>query len=65
MLYPLTLTNSEMNDTAYNHYNRNVLQRRFDPKKLSPIKLWREELAAKTTEREASYREYDSLKIET
>jgi cell shape-determining protein MreC len=41
-----------------------VVQGRFDPKKL-PIAKWREELAAKTAERDSLYREYNSLKAET
>ena len=45
-------------------YFRGVLQGRFDPKKL-PIAKWREELSAKTAERDSLYREYTSLKDET
>ena len=43
-------------------YLRDVLQARFDPKKLPPITKWREELAAKTAEKDALYREYVALK---
>jgi len=46
-------------------YLRDVLQSRFDPKKLPPVTKWREELTAKTAEREGLYREYRSLKDET
>jgi len=50
---------------AADKYLRGVLQERFDPKKLPPIAMWREELSAKTAEREAMYREYQKLKRET
>jgi hypothetical protein len=46
-------------------YLKDVLQERFDPKKLPPITKWREELSAKTTERAALNREYLALKDET
>ncbi|MFP3152948.1 MobA/MobL family protein [Lachnospiraceae bacterium ZAX-1] len=45
-------------------YLYDILQGRFDPKKL-PITKWREELTAKTAERDSLYRQYDSLKNET
>jgi ATP-dependent exoDNAse (exonuclease V) alpha subunit len=44
---------------------RDVLQKRFDPKKLPPITKWQEELSAKTNEKTALYREYYSLKEKT
>jgi predicted nuclease with TOPRIM domain len=50
---------------ASDKYIRNVLQKRYDPKKLPPIKKWRDELVAKTAERNLLYREYDVLKNET
>jgi len=46
-------------------YLRDVLQGRFDPKKLPPITKWREELVDKTAEQEVLYRQYDSLKNAT
>jgi hypothetical protein len=46
-------------------YLRDVLQVRFDPKKLPPITKWREELAAKTAEKYSLYQEYYALKDET
>jgi hypothetical protein len=53
-----------MFDNADKHL-RNVLQERFDPKKLPPITIWREELAAKTAEKDSLYRDYLKLKDET
>ena len=50
---------------AADKYLRGVLQDRFDPKKLPPITMWRDELTAKTAEQKAMYREYQSLKSET
>jgi hypothetical protein len=50
---------------AADNYLRGVLQKRYDPKKLPPIKKWRDELVAKTAERNSLYREYDVLKNET
>ena len=46
-------------------YLRDVLQGRFDPKKLPPITKWRGELAAKSTEKETLYTKYYALKDET
>ena len=46
-------------------YLRDVLQARFDPKKQPPITKWREELSAKTAEKDSLYREYYALKDET
>jgi hypothetical protein len=46
-------------------YLRDVLQERFDPKKQPPVTRWRNDLAAKTTEKEALYQEYYALKEET
>jgi len=46
-------------------YLRDVLQDRFDPKKSPPIDMWRRELATKTSEVNALYREYTALKEET
>ena len=46
-------------------YLRDVLQERFDLKKLPPISKWRDELTEKTTEKNTLYREYHSLKDET
>ena len=54
--------------TLYNtaeKYLHDVLQKRFDPKKLPPITMWREELAAKTADKDALYQEYYALKDET
>jgi len=45
-------------------YLRDVLQERFDPNKLPPITKWREELVAKTAEKDALYTEYYALKDE-
>jgi len=53
-----------MFDTA-EQYLRGVLQKRFDPKKPLPIDKWQEERAAKTAERAALNREYETLKAET
>jgi hypothetical protein len=53
-----------MFDNAEKHL-RNVLQERFDPKKLPPITMWREELATKTAEKKTQYQEYLKLKDET
>ena len=50
---------------AADKYLRGVLQDRFDPKKLPPITMWRDELTAKTAEQKAMYREYQMLKSET
>ena len=50
---------------AADKYLRGVLQERFDPKKLPPITMWREELTAKTAEQKAMHREYQVLKSET
>jgi hypothetical protein len=46
-------------------YLRDVLQERFDPKKLSPITKWQGDLAAKIAGKDALYREYYALKNET
>lgn len=46
-------------------YLRDLLQERYDPKKLPPITKWREELVAKTTESNTLYRDYLVLKDET
>ena len=46
-------------------YLRDVLQERFDPKKLPQITMWREELTTKNAEVNALYREYVKLKDET
>ena len=46
-------------------YLRDVLQDRFDPKKLPPITKWRDELATKTAESAALYQEYKTLREET
>jgi hypothetical protein len=50
---------------AAEKYLRDVLQGRFDPKKLPPITKWREELTTKTAEKEKLYQEYSILKEET
>jgi hypothetical protein len=50
---------------AAERYLKDVLQERFDLKKLPPITKWREELSAKTEERAALNREYLALKDET
>jgi len=46
-------------------YLRDALQGRYDPKKLPPTTMWRQELAEKTAEKDALYREYYALKDET
>ena len=48
-----------------NKYLRDVLQGRFDPKKLPPIIMWQQELASKQSEVKALTAEYDKLKAET
>jgi len=45
-------------------YLRDVLQERFDPKKLPPISKWQGELSAKTAEKDSLYQEYLALKDE-
>ena len=50
---------------AAERYLKDVLQERFDPKKLPPMTKWREELSAKTAERAALNRDYLALKDET
>jgi hypothetical protein len=50
---------------AAERYLKDVLQSRYDPKKLPPIIKWKEERAEKTTERDALYRQYHKLKDET
>ena len=50
---------------AAERYLRDVLQERYDPKKLPPISKWRDELSAKTAEMDALNREYHKLKEET
>jgi hypothetical protein len=45
-------------------YLKGVLQSRFDPKKLPPIKMWQNELAAKLAERDALDGVYYKLKDE-
>jgi hypothetical protein len=42
-----------------------VLQSRYDPKKLPPIKAWTDERTALTAERAALNRRYETLKSET
>jgi len=46
-------------------YMRDVLQDRYDPKKLPPLSMWREELVVKNTEKDSLYQEYYALKDET
>ncbi|MDR1703646.1 MAG: MobA/MobL family protein [Clostridiales bacterium] len=50
---------------AAEKYLRDVLQERFDPKKLPPIKAWEKELADKTVERQGQYRKYSRIKDNT
>jgi hypothetical protein len=50
---------------AAEKYLKGVLQSRYDPKKLPPIAAWKNELAEKTAERAALYRDYEKLKTET
>jgi len=40
---------------------RDVLQDRFDPKKLPPITKWQNELSDKTPEKDTLYREYYNI----
>jgi hypothetical protein len=47
-----------------NKYLRDVLQGRFDPKKL-PITMWQQELGGKRSEVKVLTAEYDKLKDET
>jgi hypothetical protein len=54
----------ELFDSA-ERYLQGVLQKRFDPKTPPPIDKWTEELKAKSTEKDALYREYFRLKNET
>ena len=62
--YETNRTGQALFDAA-ERYLRDVLQKRYDPNKLPPITKWREELTAKTAEREKLYREYEKLKTET
>jgi predicted nucleic acid-binding Zn-ribbon protein len=50
---------------AADKYLRDVLQGRYDPKKLPPIDMWKRELGSKTDESNALYAEYTALKEET
>jgi hypothetical protein len=50
---------------AAEEYLRGVLRERFDPKKLPPTTKWTEERDAKTAERAALCREYETIKAET
>jgi len=45
-------------------YLRDILQERFDPKKLPPITVWEKELAEKLATKDALYRDYYALKDE-
>jgi hypothetical protein len=45
-------------------YLKGVLQSRYDPKKLPPIKKWQDERAAKIVEKQAMYADYHGLKDE-
>jgi hypothetical protein len=49
---------------AAERYLKDVLQERFDPKKLPPITKWKEERAAKIAEKDKLHREYLKLKDE-
>jgi hypothetical protein len=50
-------------DTA-EKYLKEVMQERFNPKKLPPIKKWKEEYKTLTAEKDLIYREYYNLKDE-
>jgi hypothetical protein len=50
---------------AAERYLKGVLQSRYDPKKLPPIKTWTDERIAKIAERAALSRRYETLKSET
>ena len=50
---------------AADKYLRGVLQERFDPKKLPPITMWKQELGGKMSEKAVLDREYTTLKEET
>jgi hypothetical protein len=45
-------------------YLKGVLQKRYDPKKLPPIKKWQDERASKIVEKQAMYVDYHELKDE-
>jgi ATP-dependent exoDNAse (exonuclease V) alpha subunit len=47
---------------AAEKYLKGVLQSRYDPKKLPPIKAWEKELAEKQAEKQGLYVGYDALK---
>ena len=47
---------------AAEKYLKGVLQSRYDPKKLPPIKMWQDERAAKIAEKQTLYVGYDALK---
>jgi hypothetical protein len=50
---------------AAEKYFRDVLQDRFDSKKLPPISTWEKELAEKTAERQGQYQRYEKIKDDT
>jgi hypothetical protein len=50
---------------AAERYLKGVLQSRYDPKKLPPIKAWTDERITLLTERAALNRKYETLKSET
>ena len=50
---------------AADKYLRGVLQEHFDPKKLPPITMWKQELGGKMSEKAVLDREYTALKEET
>ena len=50
---------------AADKYMQNVMQDRYDSKKLPPITKWQEELANKTAMRDSLYQDYYTLKNET
>jgi len=49
---------------AVDKYLRDVLQERFDPKKLPPITAWKQELGGKISEKAVLDCEYTTLKEE-
>jgi len=50
---------------AADKYMQSVMQDRYNPNKLPPIRKWQEELATKTAFRDSLYQDYYALKNET
>ena len=62
--YEANRTGLTLFDSA-ERYLRDVMQERYDPKKLPPITVWQKQLSEKIAEKESLIREYYKLKDET